>query len=319
MLSATPEHIHRAADRLRKGGLVAFPTETVYGLGASARDPEAVARIFEVKNRPSFDPLIVHADSIERVCECVDGFDARAQALAEAFWPGPLTMVLPRGKQVPDLVTAGLPTVAVRIPDHPVARSLIQKAGVPVAAPSANRFGGLSPTTAEHVRDQLGEDDVLILDDGPCRVGVESTIVSLVDDLPVVLRFGGTPIEAVEVCLGAVRIAVDRKDLPQAPGMLDRHYAPSTPVRIRPDMLSPGLRQHAGLLAFRADADTAGFAAVETLSDDGDLRTAASRLFAAMKRLDQAGVDVLYVETAPEHGLGRAINDRLRRAAATFI
>lgn len=327
-----------SACRIRDGGLVAFPTETVYGLGADALNAEAVARIFEVKNRPSFDPLIVHVEGWDQAKTLVMDPPPLAARLAEAFWPGPLTLVLSKASCIPDIVTAGLPTVAVRMPNHPVALELIRAAKRPIAAPSANRFGEISPTTAEHVRDQLGEGDLMILDGGPCSVGVESSIVSLAGDTPVLLRYGGTPVEDIERITGPLVIAVDRKDMPQAPGMLERHYAPRTPVAWatkdnadsdspgradpdksgspRPDPSGPALTKRKVLLAFKPPAPAGDYEHVEYLSESGDLREAASRLFSLMRKLDRFGADVITVERVPDEGLGKAINDRLKRACA---
>ncbi len=323
VVKATPEAIARAAELIRRGKLVAFPTETVYGLGADALNPEAVARIFEVKRRPRFDPLIVHiADprEVEGLCERVG---ERARLLMEKFWPGPLTLVLPKRRKVPEIVTAGLPTVAVRMPDHPVALELIRRAQTPIAAPSANPFGYLSPTTAEHVYEQLGEQIELILDGGPCRVGVESTIVDLTGEEPELLRAGGVPVEELERVLGR-EIRVSREgDRPRSPGQLPKHYSPRTPIQLA----EPGQAAHTqlpegkrvGLLLFRAPGVALeGFAHVEVLSERGEPREAAANLFAALHRLDRAGLDLIVAELAPEEGLGLAINERLRKAASSF-
>lgn len=312
--------IQQAADLLRRGGVVAVPTETVYGLGANALDAVAVARIFEIKGRPRFDPLIVHVDSADaawRLCEHVP--DA-ARKLADRFWPGPLTIVLPKTAAVPDIVTAGLPSVALRVPAHPMALALIRAAGVPVAAPSANPFGRISPTTAQHVVDQLGDKVDMILDGGACETGVESTVVSLVDE-PTVLRPGGTPIEAIEQVIGPLRMAADEEKRPTAPGQLPEHYAPRTPLFLHAPYFWPTdevpieQRSKRGLLALSPPPRDTGYAQVEVLSARGDLREAAANLFAAMHRLDATGLDAIDAERVPDQGLGRAINDRLRRAA----
>lgn len=322
VVKATSEAITKAAERIRQGKPVAFPTETVYGLGADALNPEAVACVFEVKRRPRFDPLIVHiADHnwVEKLCERVT---EQACVLMKEFWPGPLTLVLPKSERVPEIVTAGLPTVAVRMPDHPVALELIRKAQTPIAAPSANPFGYLSPTTAEHVWEQLGEQIELILDGGPCPVGVESTILDVTGEEPELLRAGGLPVEELERALGCkIRTPRDgERTMPRSPGQLPRHYSPRTPIRLLP----PGEAEHArppegqqvGLLLFRSpDVSPEGYAHVEVLSPTGDLREAAARLFAALHRLDRADLDLILAELAPEEGLGVAINERLRRAA----
>jgi L-threonylcarbamoyladenylate synthase len=307
--------IAEAAAVLRRGGLVAFPTETVYGLGADAFNPRAVARVFEVKARPSFDPLIVHlADAAERDRVSATD-DPRVAVLAARFWPGPLTLVLPRRPEVPDLVTAGLDTVGVRVPAHPAARAMIAAAGTPVAAPSANPFGYVSPTTAAHVAELLGPAVDLVIDGGPCRVGVESTILSLAGEAPLLLRPGGVPREALEEALGVPLAVAGRPERPLAPGQLPRHYATRTPLTILAGEAGPGPGSHrrVGLLAWRGAA--AGYAAVEVLAPDGSPETAAANLFAALRRLDAAGLDLILAEPCEETGLGHAIMDRLRRAA----
>jgi L-threonylcarbamoyladenylate synthase len=295
---------------------VAFPTETVYGLGANALDAAAVARVFEAKGRPEFDPLIVHLPEARDVSRVAFTTDPRFALLAERFWPGPLTLVVPKRPELPELVTAGLPAVGVRVPGHALARALIAAAGVPVAAPSANPFGSLSPTTAEHVAEGLGDRVDLILDGGPCRVGVESTVLSLVSEPPLILRPGGVSREDLEEALGRGLEVRTSSSRPLSPGQLDRHYATKTPLRLlegpaTPAPLEPG---RVGLLAFARAPEGHGYAAVEVLAEDGRMTTAAARLFAALRRLDAAGVDLIVAEPVPEEGLGRAIRDRLQRA-----
>ena len=323
--------IDEAAATLAAGGLVAFGTETVYGLGANATDPEAVAKIYAAKRRPAFDPLIVHlADGADlhtdlhtdlhivraRAIEVVARWTPRQVSLAAAFWPGPLTMLAPRGRSIPELVTSGLPDVAVRVPGTPAARELIAKAGVPIAAPSANLFGRISPTTVEHVLDQLGDAIDGVVDTGPCGVGVESTVIRVPDDDGplVVLRLGGTSLEALAEVAGEVVMAVDedRAELQAetSPGRLPSHYAPRVPLRVV-ERAMPSRDE--GLLAWRQPV--AGFAAVEVLSESGDDVEAAARLFAAMRRLEASGVRAIQAERVPSDGLGRAINDRLARAS----
>lgn len=315
VLRATPEAIREAAEIIRRGGLVAFPTETVYGLGANALDATAASRIFEVKRRPAFDPLIVHVSGQGMLHEVASEVPAQARALMARFWPGPLTLVLPRRPTVPSIVTAGLPTVAVREPSHPVASELIRRAGVPIAAPSANPFGRLSPTRAEHVARYFGDALDLVLDGGPTPHGIESTIVSVLDGRAVVLRLGAVPVEEIEAVVGPVEV-VRSVDRPTAPGQLPSHYAPATPLRIaRPEEISQDARRGAGYLAFRQVPED-GFAAVRVLSPRGDLREAAARLFDLLHELDALGLAAIYAEPVPEVGLGRAIMDRLRRAAS---
>ncbi|MGD9856167.1 MAG: L-threonylcarbamoyladenylate synthase [Planctomycetaceae bacterium] len=309
-----------AAAIIRNGGVVAFGTETVYGLGANAFDVRAVARVFEVKGRPRFDPLIIHIAEPAEVRRLTTEFPATAQRLAARFWPGPLTLVLPKLDAVPDLVTAGLTTVAVRVPDHPMARRLITLAGVPIAAPSANPFGEVSPTTAKHVRDQLGGRIDAILDGGPCRVGVESTVLSLAGQRPNLLRPGGVTQEEIESVIGRVErptaTAADVSQPQSSPGQLSRHYAPRTPLRITDDPSRFAPESGVGLLTLRPIDGPDRFAAVEVLSPLGDLREAAAHFYAALRRLDAAKLQQIIAVSFPEEGLGRALNDRLRRAAA---
>jgi L-threonylcarbamoyladenylate synthase len=315
-IDAEVEQLERAARFIRAGGVVAFPTETVYGLGANAFNDRAVARVFELKARPRFDPLIVHIASPNEVESLAGSFPSAARELAEQFWPGPLTLVLTKHPIVPDIVTSGLPSVAIRLPDHPVALALIRTAGVPIAAPSANPFGRTSPTTAAHVAEQFGEQLEMILDGGACRVGVESTIVSFLGPTPVLLRPGGIPLEDIEAAIGLVTVQTACGERPLAPGQLANHYAPRTPLRLLQHVYSPPVEGRVGLLSFRRPLHSAGLAAVEVLSETGDLQEAAANLFAAVRRLDAQRLDLILAEPVPETGLGRAMMDRLRRASA---
>ena len=312
----TNEQIKEAANAIRRGELVAFPTETVYGLGANALDATAVAKIFEMKERPKFDPLIVHISSADELDQLVELVPDRARKLIERFWPGPLSLVLPKNICVSDIVTAGLSSVAIRCPAHDVARDLIRVAGVPIAAPSANIFGAVSPTTAEHVRQQFGDRLPYILDAGPCSIGVESTVVSFVHDPPLLLRPGGVTWEEIETVIGAVGIGETENARPISPGQLSRHYSPATRLVLTNDdsHLSPIMR--VGLLTLQSPTTQPGFAAIEILSEKGCLLEAAANLFAALRRLDAMGLDYIVARPVPEIGLGRAIMDRLRRAAA---
>ncbi len=314
---ATEENIKKAAGILQRGGLVAFPTETVYGLGADALDASAVVKIFEAKNRPQFDPLIVHIADISELDMIVTQVSPDARRLIDAFWPGPLTLVLPKKETVPDIATSGLPTVAVRMPSHPVALTLIRETGRPLAAPSANPFGYLSPTSAMHVYAQLGERVDMILDGGQCTIGVESTILRIDDDGALLLRPGGLPLEDIEGIIGKVRLnQADPEADPQAPGMLRYHYSPKAPVRIIHDIAEiGGGDENAGLLAFSSPPRGRSFRMIEVLSAAGDLREAAMNLFSCLHRLDGAGLDVIYAEALPQKGLGRAIMNRLCKAA----
>ncbi len=310
--------IQKAAAILRDGGIVAFPTETVYGLGAVIFDEIAVARIFEAKQRPRFDPLIVHIADTEQLSQLVTDIPSIAKALIERFWPGPLTLIVPKSAAVPDLVTSGLPSLAVRMPDHPLARELIRQTGSPLAAPSANAFGHTSPTKAEHVRSSLGNSVDYILDGGPSAVGIESTIVALLRDPPELLRPGGLEAETIEAVTGPLRRPCAAVSGPlHAPGMLSHHYAPRTPFRLQANLEPPRTGSiRAGALAFQCVPDSSRFVAVEILSTSGNLREAAANLFSAMHRLDGYSLDIIIAERVPERGLGLAINDRLTRAAA---
>ncbi|GIJ27792.1 threonylcarbamoyl-AMP synthase [Micromonospora qiuiae] len=307
-----------AAAVLRTGGLVAFPTETVYGLGANALDARAAARIFEAKQRPSFDPLITHLADAADLEALVGPVPPAVAALADRFWPGPLTLIVDRPDAIPPIVTSGLDTMAVRVPDNEYARRLIAAAGVPLAAPSANRFGQLSPTRAEHVVRGLGAAVEVVLDGGPTRCGIESTIVDARGERPVVLRLGALPVEEVEKITGPVTVRLGNSGQPVAPGTLAAHYAPRTPLRLLAAGEPPaGGGPRRGYLAFR-DRPAQGWAVVEVLSASGDLTEAAAQLFEALHRLDVAGVSEIVAEPVPDTGVGRAVNDRLRRAAATW-
>jgi L-threonylcarbamoyladenylate synthase len=308
----TPENLDRAAALLLDGGVVAIPTETVYGLAANAFDARAVARIFEIKRRPAFDPLIVHVLDDAMLARVITGVPEPARALIERFWPGPLTLVLQKRREVPALVTSGLATVAVRMPAHPVARALLERAGVPLAAPSANPFGRLSPTRAEHVARQLGDSVDLIVDGGPSEHGLESTIVAI-EPLPRVLRPGAIPLEELTAVAGPVQFE-QSAGRPLAPGQLPHHYAPRTPVCLLDGEVASRDRARSGFIGL--SQAPAGYAAVRLLSEQGNLREAAARLFEALHDLDELGLERIDAEPFPERGLGVAIMDRLRRAQA---
>jgi len=310
-LSASPTDLVEAARLLAAGDLVAFPTETVYGLGADATDDLAVARIFAAKGRPRFNPLIAHVASVREAAAHVV-FDARAHALAARYWPGPLTLVLPRQPSTPLslLCSAGLDTQAVRAPDHPVALALLRAFGRPLAAPSANPSGRVSPTTAQHVLDGLDGHIAALIDGGSCRVGVESTVLDLSEPTPRLLRPGGVTRPMIEAVLGPIEVGGDAI---KAPGMLESHYAPACAVRLDAAEVRPG----EALLTFGGEAIGGAMpVAIEHLSRAGDLTEAAAHLFAALRRLDRPDVSGIAVMPVPAEGLGEAINDRLRRAAA---
>lgn len=313
------KNISLAAQYIKVGKLVAFPTETVYGLGANALDPLAVAKIFDLKARPNFDPLIVHIADMEAIEKLTMGRDARVQLLAEAFWPGPLTLILPKSELVPDIVTSGLKTVGIRMPDHPIALELIRQSGCPIAAPSANKFGQISPTKAQHVLKQLPHVDY-ILDGGSTQVGIESTIISLNEHGFEILRHGIITKEAIEA------IVPHHKPLPEnqrdivSPGMLKSHYSPAKPIYILKDDKLPANidKSKAGLIIVK-DKNISGFKTVVSLSDDGDLRTCAVNLFAAMHHLEEADIDYILVEPVPEKGIGIAIMDKLKKASYQYL
>jgi L-threonylcarbamoyladenylate synthase len=285
-------------------------------LAGNALTPEAITRIFEAKNRPSFDPLIVHLPSMNKVEEYVTGFPDWAQQLAHAFWPGPLTLLLPKKEIIPDLVTSGSHLVGLRVPQHPLALELLRSLPFPLAAPSANPFGYVSPTTAQHVADQMGNKIAYILDGGSCRVGVESTIVGLKEGKPAVFRTGGIPIETLEELLGFPLEVLPSSSKPSAPGMLESHYAPRKPLFIGqiPTLLSLHKEKKTGVISFYEDYSS--FAQKTfILSPNKNLAEAASQLFASLREMDKQDVEIILSELLPEEGLGRAINDRLRRAA----
>lgn len=312
----TAASLARAGELLRAGSLVAFPTETVYGLGADATNDQAVAAIFAAKGRPHFNPLIVHVPSLAEA-QVFAEFDSRAIALAEQYWPGPLTLVLPRkaGAGLSLLVSAGLDTVAVRVPGHPVAQALLHAARRPVAAPSANRSGSVSPTTPLHVVESLGERVPLVLAGGRCPVGVESTVLDLSGDEPVLLRPGAVLREDMERLLGQPIAAAghDGSEAPKkSPGQMLSHYAPAAGVRLN----AHDVAADEALLAFGPDQLIRGGVARLNLSPTGDLNEAAANLFAFLRQLDRPDVRAIAVMPIPDTGLGSAINDRLRRAAA---
>jgi len=313
VLPPTPDATEAAARHLRAGRLVAFPTETVYGLGGDATSERAVARIFAAKGRPRFNPLIIHVTD-RAAAEAIAVFDGRARDAAARFWPGPLTLVLPRrtDSSVSLLACAGLDTVALRAPAHPVAQALLRATGRPLAAPSANRSGRVSPTTAAHVAAEFRSGVALILDGGACAVGVESTILDLSRDPPELLRPGGVTFEALNAALGDIALPVPDPAAPRAPGQLASHYAPRLPVRLDATAARPG----EALLAFGPGPPPAGFAEIRFLSQHGDPVEAAANLFALLRALDRPEFTGIAVMPIPETGLGQAINDRLRRAAA---
>lgn len=322
LAQANKENIQKAAEYLKAGELVAFPTETVYGLGAVAFDEKAVKRIFEVKGRPFFDPLIVHISKFEELSSVADW---QSDALihervlkVRSLWPGPLTLILPRRPVVPDIVTAKLSTVAVRIPSHTVAQQLLLAVGKPVAAPSANPFSYVSPTTARHVDDLIGNKISMVLDGGPTEFGIESTILSLTGETPEILRPGIVTKEELERLLGKVNLRAPSKDAhkdPLAPGMLEMHYAPRTPLIFSEDYRKASSPQHVGYIAFSAKNEFDNtFSPISILSKTGDLNEVAHKLFAAIREQDQLGLDLIVIDSCPKTGIGLAIMDRLGKA-----
>jgi len=310
--------INYAVALLKAGQLVAIPTETVYGLAGNALDLSAVSQIFKVKNRPSFDPLIIHLPAFSAVSPYVKAIPEAAAVLAAAFMPGPLTLLLEKSEQVPDIVTAGSALVAVRIPAHPMAQQLLSRLDFPLSAPSANPFGYISPTTAAHVDEQLGSLIPYILDGGPCEIGLESTIVGFPNGKPTVYRKGGIAVEALESAAGPVEVRAHSSSNPQAPGMLKSHYAPRIPMVLGnpEDVVAKYQVEEIGCIRFQKAFSGVPEAQQLVLSPSGDYQEAARRLFAGMRQLDSQPLSVIVAELLQEEGLGRAINDRLRRAAA---
>ncbi|MFS0491675.1 L-threonylcarbamoyladenylate synthase [Leadbetterella byssophila] len=305
--------IQKAKAILEAGGLVAIPTETVYGLAANALNPKAVAKIFEAKNRPSFDPLIIHISTFAELHKYTSQSLGQLTEIANKFWPGPLTVLLPKRDIIPDVVTSGLERVAVRVPQHELTLSLLSSIDFPLAAPSANPFGYVSPTTAQHVYDQLAGKVDYILDGGPCQVGVESTIIGIEDADLVVYRKGGLAIEDLERNFeGKVRVNDFSASNPSAPGMLKKHYSPDKQVLVYKD----GESYDKETAFLRFSSPISGYSYQFVLSESADLAEAAARLFQGLRALDQMPVKTIVIEFVPEVGLGRAINDRLRRTIA---
>ena len=309
--------VAKAADLLKQGKLVAIPTETVYGLSGNALNVEAVTKIFITKNRPHFDPLIVHVSSPQSAADYAQEIPDKAPELMKYFWPGPLTLLLPKKINVPDLVTAGLGRVGLRCPDHPMTMELLKSIPFPLAAPSANPFGYVSPTTPQHVNDQLGDEIEYILDGGECNVGIESTIVGFEDSEAVIYRLGGLRVEDIEAVTGRVQVNTVSVSNPQAPGQLQSHYAPRKQVLIGdiPALVKEHKSKSIAVLSFRK-LNLPLFVKKEiALSPSGNLNEAAQKLFSALRELDAVDIDVILTELVPDTGLGRAINDRLKRAA----
>ncbi len=313
-MAQTGKDIEKAKALLTKGELVAIPTETVYGLAGNALDPFSVAKIFEVKGRPQFDPLIVHVPDFKSVEKYALNIPEQAALLAEHFWPGPLTLLLLKKNIIPDLVTSGLDTVGLRCPDHPLTHKLLAGLPFPLAAPSANPFGYVSPTCSEHVEEQLGNKITYILDGGSCKVGVESTIVGFENGLPTIYRLGGITQEQIELVVGKVSVRTHSTSNPKSPGQLQSHYAPRKKVILGDidDLLKQYGTKDIGILSFQHDFNSS---LQFILSPSGQLNEAAQNLFSALRMLDKMPINLILAEPVPDVGLGKAINDRLRRAA----
>jgi L-threonylcarbamoyladenylate synthase len=321
MSSNSSEHIadigidlQIAAKSLEQGGIIGIPTETVYGLAANAFNEAAVLKVFAAKNRPSFDPLITHIAKGADLENLVEHIPEKAQKLIDKFWPGPLTLVLKKKPIISDLISSGLPTAAFRMPSHPLLQELLQRIEFPLVAPSANPFGYVSPTSAQHVASQLGEKIDYILDGGPSKIGLESTIISFEKDIPQILRLGGLSVEEIKGVIGDVAVAISSTSKPSAPGMLSSHYAPKKKVILGD--LETLIRLHArekkGVLSFKENYPSyVNF----VLSESGSVNEAATKLFSALRWFESQNVDVILAELVPDRGLGRAINDRLKRAS----
>ncbi|MCM8804768.1 MAG: L-threonylcarbamoyladenylate synthase [Candidatus Omnitrophica bacterium] len=313
ILKFSEKSLEKAVNILKKGGVIAFPTETVYGLGANGLNPISVAKIYEIKNRPFFDPIILHIGRKEDIKKLWKEINERAEKLIEKFWPGPLTIVLPKTEIVPYIVTAGLDKVAIRMPSHFISLEILKRVDFPIAAPSANTFGRLSPTEAKHVEEQIGDKIELIIDGGKCPVGIESTVIDLTTDRNIILRPGGIPKEDIEKVIGEVEI-IEKTEKISSPGQLPYHYSPKTPLKILKDYkeVKDGIK--AALLAFKKPLYKEKFLKIEILSEKGDIREAASNFFSSLHKLDEEGLDIIYAEPVPEEGLGIAIMDRLKKA-----
>lgn len=316
-MSIISQDLEKARSLLGKEELVAIPTETVYGLAGNIYSDKAIRSIFATKERPFFNPLIVHIPNPEYLKHVVSEIPAKAQLLAKTFWPGPLTLVLKKHPKIPKLITAGKDTVAVRVPNHLLTLKLLNSLEFPLAAPSANPFGSTSPTTAEHVERYFGSKIKMVLDGGPCQKGIESTIIGFEEEQPVVYRLGSISIEDIEDCVGQVKLITHKEVLPEAPGMLERHYAPKTKAivteNLESDLAAHGTKK-IGLLLFKTKQIPTPVEIQMTLSEKGDMEEAAQNLYALFHKLDALNLDLIIIEKLPEFGLGRAINDRINRA-----
>jgi L-threonylcarbamoyladenylate synthase len=310
--------INKAVGILNQEGLVAIPTETVYGLAGNIYSEKAINGIFEMKQRPFSNPLIVHIKSLEQLDELAKDIPEKARLLAETFWPGSLTLVLKKQSNVPDLITAGKDSVAIRIPNHPTTLALLEKLNFPLAAPSANPFGCISPTNALHVAEYFKNKLQMVLDGGDCENGIESTIIGFENSEPVLYRLGSICVEDIENVIGQIQIKNKQEHAPNAPGMLLKHYAPSTPTYLAEDVtqfIKIFSGKKIGLLLFKEKITAAAVHHQEVLSEEGNLKKAATNLYAAMHRLDKLNLDMIVAERFPDSGLGKSINDKLERAS----
>ncbi len=316
-MSIISSDISKAVDHLSKGDVVAIPTETVYGLAGNIFMEDAINKIFDVKQRPRFNPLIVHLNTMDQVHEIVREFPEKAQLLAKTFWPGPLTLILPKHSSVPNAVTAGKDTVAIRIPDHPVTIELLKQLPFPIAAPSANPFNRISPTSSSHVEEYFKNDIPMILEGGECNRGIESTIIGFENNEPIIYRLGSLALEEIEKIIGKVSIKNKKESAPNAPGMLAKHYAPKTKIILVDDLKESILKyptHKIGVLRFKGEITMPQVSKLELLSKSGNLNEAASNLYSALHSLDNASLDLIIAERFPNKGLGKTINDRLERA-----
>ncbi len=316
-MSIISKDISKAIQLLTAEDIVAIPTETVYGLAGNIYSDKAIKSIFETKKRPFFNPLIVHISSVDYLSEIVEYIPEKAKLLAESFWPGPITLVLKKKDTIPDIITAGKDTVAVRVPNHPVALALLKQLPFPLAAPSANPFSSISPTTAEHVETYFKDNIKMVLDGGACKSGIESTIIGFENDDPIIYRLGSTSIEAIEAVVGKIEIKNKKEVRPDAPGMLERHYAPKTKTILTDNIehaINLNTDKRIGLLVFSSEFESEEIKTQIVLSKDGNMEEAASKLYDALLRLDKQQLDIIIAEKFPDYGLGKSINDRLERA-----
>lgn len=316
-MSIISKDITKALKLLSDEQVVAIPTETVYGLAGNIYSEKAIKAIFETKKRPFFNPLIVHISSVDYLTEIVEYIPEKAKLLAEAFWPGPITLVLKKKDSIPNLITAGKDTVAVRVPNHPLTLELLNQLPFPLAAPSANPFSSISPTTAQHVEAYFKDTIKMVLDGGPCKSGIESTIIGFDGDDPIIYRLGSTSIEDIEAIVGKIEIKNKKEVSPDAPGMLERHYAPKTKT-VLTDTILEALRlyknKRVGLITFQSEIENSNIEVQIALSKSGDLAESASNLYDVLHQLDKMHLDIIIAEKFPDYGLGKSINDRLERA-----